>query len=111
VHRLTISYSAPADPGSFDGESFDADYRDGHVPLAAKLPGVRRFVLSHPRPLGPGTAPYLVAELWFDDADALKAALRSAEGAATAADAQQLVEKHGVASMTMATGEVTELLA
>jgi len=111
VHRLTISYTAPADGAIFDADAFDADYRDGHVPLAAKLPGVRRFVLSHPRPLGPGGAPYLVAELWFDDADSLKAALRSAEGAATAADAEQLVEKHRIASMTMATGEVTELLA
>jgi len=102
---LTISYSAPA-----DGAAFDADYLAGHVPLAAKLPGVRRFVLSHPRALGPGEAPFLVAELWFDDADALKAALRSPEGAATAADAQQLVERHEVASMTMTTGEVTEQL-
>ena len=105
MHRLTISYAAPS-----DAEAFDADYHSGHVPLAAKLPGVRRFVLSHPRALGPGEAPYLVAELWFDDADALKTALRSPEGAATAADAQQLVDKHGVASMTMATGEVIEIL-
>lgn len=106
MHRMTISYSAPR-----DGAAFDADYLDGHVPLVSKMPGVRRFVLSHPRALGPGDAPYLVAELWFDDADALKAARRSPEGAATAADAQQLVERHGVASMTMTTGEVTDLLA
>ena len=106
MHRLTISYSMPADV-----DAFDADYRDGHVPLASKMPGLRRYVLSHPRALGPGEVPYLVAELWFDDAEALKAARRSPEGAAAAADAQQLVEKHGVAAMTFTTGEVTELLA
>ena len=106
MHRLTISYSEPADPAAFD-----ADYREGHVPLAAKLPGLRRFLLSRPRALGPGETPHLVAELWFDDADALTAALRSPEGADTAAHAQQVVEKHRVATMAMATGEVTDLLA
>ena len=105
MHRLTISYTEPADPSGFE-----VDYRDRHVPIATTMPGVRRFLLSHPRSLGPGEAPYLVAELWFDDADALKAALRSPEGAATAAHAQEIVEKYGVASMTMATGEVVETL-
>lgn len=111
MHRLTVSYSAPADADIFDGEAFDADYHAGHVPLASKMPGLRRFVLSHPRPLGPGEAPYLVAELWFDDVEALKAAQRSSEGAAAAADAARLVQKHGIAAMALATGEVTELLA
>ena len=83
VHRITIQYAAPA-----DAAGFDAHYRDVHVPLASKLPGLRRFTLSRPRALGPGDAPYLVAELWFDDADAMKAALKSAEMAETAADAQ-----------------------
>ena len=48
---------------------------------------------------------HLVAELWFDDADGLKAALRSPEMAATAADARTF----DVASMTMFTGEVVEV--
>ena len=105
MHRLTISYSEPA-----DAAGFEADYRDAHVPLVGKLPGLRRFLVSHPRPLGPGETPYLVAELWFDGADALKAALRSPAGADTAAHAQEIVEKHGVASMAMATGEVEDVL-
>ena len=88
VHRITIQYAAPA-----DAEGFDGRYRDGHVPLASKLPGLRRLTVSHPRALGPGDAPYLVAELWFDDADAMKAALKSPAMAATAADAQEMVEK------------------
>lgn len=32
---------------------------------------MRRFTLSHPRGLS-GDAPYLVAELWFDDGEAMK---------------------------------------
>ncbi len=98
MHRITIEYGAPA-----DAEVFEQHYRDHHVPLAATLPGLRRFVQSHPRGLG-GDAPYFVAELWFDDADALKAAMKSPEMAETAADAQTF----DVASMTMFTGEVTE---
>ncbi|KRC66135.1 hypothetical protein ASE12_16055 [Aeromicrobium sp. Root236] len=98
MHRITIQYGAPADP-----EAFERHYTEVHVPLASTLPGLRRYVRSHPRGMG-GDAPYLVAELWFDDADALKAALKSPEMAETAADAQTF----DVASMTTFTGEVTE---
>jgi len=98
MHRITIEYGMPADP-----EAFEQHYADVHVPLASPLPELRRFSRSHPRGLG-GEAPYFVAELWFDDADALKAAMKSPEMAETAADAQTFV----VASMTMFTGEVAE---
>jgi uncharacterized protein (TIGR02118 family) len=106
VHRITIEYAAPSDP-----EGFDAHYRDMHVPLASKLPGLRRFTASHPRALGGGDAPYLVAELWFDDVDALKAALKSPAMADTAADAQEMAAKFEVAAMTMFTGLVTDVLS
>jgi uncharacterized protein (TIGR02118 family) len=85
---------------------FDKHYRDVHVPLASKIPGLRRYTLSKPRGLG-GPAPYLVAELWFDDAAALKAALRSPEAAAATADAQALA----VGSMVTFTGAVEEAFA
>jgi uncharacterized protein (TIGR02118 family) len=98
MHRITIQYGAPADP-----EAFEQHYAEVHVPLASTLPGLRRFSRSHPRGLG-GEAPYFIAELWFDDADALKAAMKSPEMAETAADAQTF----DVASMTMFTGEVHE---
>ena len=98
MHRITIQYGAPTDP-----EKFDRHYADVHVPLASRLPNLRRFSRSHPRGLG-GEAPYFVAELWFDDADAMKAAMKSSAMAETAADAQTF----DVASMTMFTGEVTE---
>ena len=98
MHRITIEYGAPA-----DADSFEQYYRDVHVPMAARLPGLRRFTVSHPRGLGT-PAPYMVAELWFDDADALKAALKSPEMAETAADAQTF----DVASTTMFSGDVVE---
>lgn len=100
MQRITIQYAAPA-----DADSFDRHYRDVHVPLAAKVPGLRRFTLSHPRGLGADPGIHLVAELWFDDADALKAALRSPEMAATAADAASF----DVAGTTMFSGEVEDV--
>ena len=104
MHRITIQYALPA-----DAAGFDAHYRDVHVPLASKLPGLRRFTVSHPRALGTGDAPYLVAELWFDDADAMKAALKSPEMSETGTDAEHMREAFGVPGMTTFTGPVTEV--
>jgi len=100
VQRITIQYATPADP-----EAFDRHYREVHVPLAAKVPGLRRFTMSHPRGLGADPGIHLVAELWFDDTDALRAALKSPEMAATAADAASFE----VAGTTMFSGEVEDV--
>ena len=97
MHRLTIQYDAPADP-----KAFDRQYFEQHVPLCRPLPGLVALTFSKPRTLGPGTAPYLIAELDFADADALKAALRSPEMAAVGKDADSLA-----ASRVMFTGEVS----
>lgn len=102
MHRLTIQYAEPADPAAFERR-----YAEEHVPLVRAIPGLRRFLLSHPRLLGAaaeaGPVPYLVAELWFDDAAALKTALRSPEMAETGAHAGAL----GV-PMTMFAGDIEE---
>ena len=100
MHRITITYDAPADPAAFD-----AHYRDTHVPIASRAPGVRRYLVSHPRGLG-SDAPYLVAELWFDDAESMKAALKSPEMAEATRDAATF----DVGSMVIATGEVEDVL-
>lgn len=97
MHRLTVQYDAPADP-----EAFDRHYFEQHVPLCKPLPGLVAMSFSRPRALGPGTAPYLVAELDFADAEALQAALRSPEMAAVGKDAESLP-----ASRVLFTGEVT----
>jgi uncharacterized protein (TIGR02118 family) len=97
MHRLTIQYQAPHDP-----EAFDRQYFERHVPLCRPLPGLRAASFYKPRALGRGQAPYLVAELDFDDANALKAALRSPEMAVVAEDAESLP-----AERVMFTGEVT----
>ena len=37
-HRVLIQYGRPADP-----EAFELYYRDVHVPLARRIPGLVRF--------------------------------------------------------------------
>jgi uncharacterized protein (TIGR02118 family) len=101
MHKLTVQYSDPADP-----VAFEKHYREVHVPLVGKIPGLRRFTISKPHGLGV-PAPFLIAELWFDDSAALDAGLRSPEGAATAADVQNLPAGY----MAMFTGEVEEAFA
>lgn len=96
MHRMTVQYDAPEDPAAFDRQYFDE-----HVPLCRTVPGLRRASFSKPRALGPGTAPYLVAELDFDDVSAFEAAMRSSEMARVAQDADTLP-----AARVMFTGDV-----
>lgn len=82
--QLVVLYVTPADPAAFD-----AYYTSTHAPLAKKLPGLRKYLVSKGGVTTPGadTPPHhLLAELHFDSLDALKAALASAEGAAAVAD-------------------------
>lgn len=80
---LLVLYKNPTDPAAFDQHYFST-----HVPLARKIPGLRRYEVSAgPITTPQGDAPYhLVATLSFDSLDAIQQALRSPEGLATAGD-------------------------
>ena len=62
-------------PG-MDVASFQAYWRTRHGPLAAKIPQARRYIQCHVRPSGyiEGRTPRYdgVAEMWFDNFDALR---------------------------------------
>ncbi len=81
--KLLVLYKTPA-----DAAAFDAYYRDTHIPLAKKIPGLIRYEVSDGTVAGlTGKSPYhLVAALEFESSDALKAALVSPEGGAAAGD-------------------------
>jgi uncharacterized protein (TIGR02118 family) len=96
MYRVTIQYVVPEDP-----EAFDKRYAEGHVPLVLPVPGLRSFTYSKVRPMGGEQTVYMVAQLDFDDRDAMKAGLSSPEMAAAGADADEI----GV-SRTMFSGEV-----
>ena len=81
--KLIVAYGQPQ-----DAAAFDQHYASTHAPLAQKIPGLRRFeagrVLATPD--GSPAPYYFIAELSFDDTDALQAALGTSEGQAAASD-------------------------
>jgi nucleoside triphosphatase len=76
-------------------EEFFTYWNDVHGPLGARLPGLRRLVQSHtvnlPSDLRAGDYDG-IAELWFDDEEALARARRSPEWAAATADEVNFIE-------------------
>ncbi len=81
--KLVVLYGPPTDP-----DAFERHYADTHTALATAVPGLRRFEAGR----GIGTpdgsdVPYQrIAELTFDDLEALQAGMGSAEGQAAVAD-------------------------
>jgi uncharacterized protein (TIGR02118 family) len=67
---------------------FRQAYFEIHVPLAKKIPGLKKFEVSQ-GPVGTPAGPsgfHLVATLYFDNLAAIQAGFGSAEGKAAAAD-------------------------
>jgi len=81
--KLIAVYKTPK-----SAEAFDRYYFSTHVPLAKKIPGLRNYEVSSGAvglPVDPGGV-HLVALLEFDSADAIRSALGTPEGQATAGD-------------------------
>jgi uncharacterized protein (TIGR02118 family) len=81
--RLVVLYKTPK-----NAEAFDEHYASTHIPLAKKVPGLKKYDISQ-GPVGAPAGPsgiHLVATLYFDSLDALKAGLSSPEGQAAAGD-------------------------
>jgi uncharacterized protein (TIGR02118 family) len=94
--RFLVLYETPRDV-----EAFERHYREVHIPLAKRLPGLRRYTLSRNGSRVRGGEPYyLVAELDWDTLDALRQAFQSPEGTATAEDVARLEALSAVRSMT-----------
>jgi len=80
---VVVLYKTPKDP-----VAFDKHYAETHIPLARKMPGLRKYQVSKgpvATPAGPSGL-HLVAILTFDSMAAVQAAFGSAEGKATAGD-------------------------
>ncbi|HEY3919805.1 MAG TPA: EthD family reductase [Stellaceae bacterium] len=81
--RLVVMYKTPK-----DAAAFDKHYTEKHIPLAKKIPGLRKFELSRgpiATPAGPSGF-HLIATLHFDNPAAIQKAFASSEGQAAAAD-------------------------
>lgn len=85
--RMVVIYKTPKDPAAFDRHYFDV-----HVPLAKKLPGMRKYEVSRGPIVTPTGGPpfYMVGTLHFDSLAAMQAAFASPEGRACAVDRRVL---------------------
>ena len=94
--RLVVMYKTPKDTGAFDKY-----YRETHIPIAKKIPGLRKYEVSRGpvvTPAGPSGF-HLIATLHFDNIAAIQAGFASAEGRAAGADVQNFAT--GGADMIM----------
>jgi uncharacterized protein (TIGR02118 family) len=83
--ELVVMYKTPK-----DATAFDKHYFEKHVPIAKKIPGLRKFAVSQGPVVTPGgpSGFHLIAILTFDNLAAIQAGFGSAEGQAAAADVQ-----------------------
>jgi uncharacterized protein (TIGR02118 family) len=82
MYRMQVLYPPPKDP-----EHFKRYYVEMHLPLVAKLPGLRASRYSFDIAGMGAASPYFCSfEAEFDDAAALMAAMRTPEGKAVGAD-------------------------
>jgi len=72
-------------------------WREVHAPIVARLPGLRRYVISPAIGRGAGPEYDGIAELWFDDRESLERALASPEWQAVVADTPLFVDAESIA--------------
>lgn len=86
--RMIAIYKTPKDKDAFEKHYFEV-----HIPLAKKLPGLRKYEVSK-SPIVSTTGDletYLIGILYFDNLEAIKTAFASAQGKICAADRKILV--------------------
>jgi uncharacterized protein (TIGR02118 family) len=105
VYKAVGVWSWPRDE---DRAEFDDHYDKVHLPLAEKLPGIRRITVLTGGENARASGVFRLAEVYWDDRTAFERASESQEWQAMAADAQHLIERYGV-SLTAADGEELDL--
>jgi uncharacterized protein (TIGR02118 family) len=81
--QLVVVYKTPK-----DAAAFDKHYAEKHIPIAKKIPGLRKYEVSTGlvATLAGPSGYHLVATLTFDDVAAIQTAFGTPEGQAAAAD-------------------------
>ena len=97
--QLTALFGQPQDPAAFDRH-----WREVHVPLAQKMPGLKGYTSTKPTSLNPQeqSPHYRIANLYFENMEAWQAAVQSPEGQATAGDLQNFA----TGGVTLVVGEL-----
>jgi uncharacterized protein (TIGR02118 family) len=80
--KLITLYQKPADV-----DAFEQHYAQIHVPLVEKIPGIRKTEWTRFLASPQGEAPYyMMYEMYFDDMDAYRVAMKSEENKAAGQD-------------------------
>lgn len=90
-------------PEDADLEDFERHYRETHVTLAQRLPGVRRIVVMKGGDDAREAGVYRIAEVYWNDPTAFADAAASPEWAAMVEDATGMMARWGV-TLTSAHG-------
>jgi uncharacterized protein (TIGR02118 family) len=89
MHKLVVLYHPPADK-----EKFRSYYESTHLPLAAKLPGLRAYRYAFNVDAPAGDSPYwCIFEADYDDVAAMAASMQSEHGGVVAADVANYVDQ------------------
>jgi uncharacterized protein (TIGR02118 family) len=97
---MTVSYFVRYDIDVPDVAAFVSRYREAHVPLVSRWPGLRRMVVHtpvewrDPAPVNRGKA-VLMAQLEFDSEEAMNRAFASPERAAAREDFKRFMTFEG----------------
>ena len=77
-----------------DVAEFRRYWAETHAPIAAQMPGLRKYVQHHAVAGPDGADPEFdgFAELWWDDAEAMEESLASPQGEAAQADAANFLD-------------------
>ena len=93
-------------PG-MEAEEFRQYWGETHAPIAAQLPGLRKYVQNHSAVITNGPPPMYdgFAEMWWDDVEAMEQSLASPEGQAALADVDNFIDLERM--QTFSVDEVT----
>lgn len=75
-------------PPGTDVEEWERWYWEHHVPVARRLPGLKRYTATRTVRIAHGSGYYRMAEQYFGSLEALEAAIASPEGHAVAEHAE-----------------------
>lgn len=80
--KLVAIYTTPE-----DGAAFENHYKEVHTPLVKKMPGLKKLEVTRFFGAPQGEPRYhMMAEMYFENKDALFAAVKSPEGMAAGKD-------------------------
>lgn len=87
MSKLVALYKTPADTQNFEDKYFNT-----HLPLMQKVPGLKNTIITRFSRTLMGEGYYSMAEMYFEDIDTLKSAMRSPEMAAAGENLNSFAE-------------------